>query len=256
MEVPTSVCVVATCVLCRRAFLAPRALIPRQCLLSERLQLPAWSGKLFWAALILLAFGAVFDRLFFGLLALVSAALLFLDCFIWSPHLLHFSVASLSLYLERPCLLDVFFVCLYVYGGAQKINASFANGFVENFLGGFLRRQGFYPERDDDDDNTASKLNIPSIPVLGYLAALSETAFGIGILFLPGQRVLYGYGVGLHAAILFFLCVQETGFHGIIGWNVFCLMWSGLRFLNLDDKVSSNLSCQVDLLLVLELLLF
>jgi hypothetical protein len=80
---------------------------------------------------------------------------------------------------------------------------------------------------------------VPSVPWLSYAAAASEALYGVFLFVLPTVAIGHLFGVALHSLILLFIAgpLGPGGFHGIIGWKVFCLCWSLARVFQPTDLV-------------------
>jgi hypothetical protein len=196
---------------CRKAFLAERRLIPRQSLFSERLVLPLIVARLVWLAMLVLSLLGHLRAV-----GMFSVALLVCDRHLVAPHLLHFVVLCLG----SPMHLHLFFVALYLFGGLQKVNQNFGRDFLDTTFGSFL-------------DAWCGVEHVPSVPLLAYSAAASEALFGAFLFVFPTYSIGHAFGVSLHVLILLFIAgpLGPGGFHGIVGWNLFCLSWNAQRLL-------------------------
>ena len=238
------ICIAGTLATVRPAFASERKYVPRQCVFSEAIEMPrSIAIAIYWSLMIVSLLSLFTNRVVSGLIVFLSLALLIFDHYIWAPHLLQFCCAALALHFDRQCYLNVFFVALYFYGGIQKMNSEFARRFVATFLGPFLcRRFGIDQE------------SIPSVPWLGYAAAASETLFGVLLIVASDQNLIFLFGVGLHASILYVICFESSGFHGIAAWNIHCLFWSASRAFMGDSELWSDF--EIDWILLIELILF
>ncbi len=196
---------------CRKAFLAERRLIPRQSLFSERVVLPLFFARLVWLAMLLLSLAGHLRAV-----GLLSVALLLSDRFLVAPHKFHFAVLCLG----QPHHLHLFTVALYLFGGLQKLNSTFGREFLDSVFGTFLE-EWFGVE------------SVPSLSWLAYAAAASEALYGVFLFASPTVQWGHAFGVALHSLILLFIAgpLGPGGFHGIVGWNLFCLSWSAHRLL-------------------------
>lgn len=195
---------------CRRAFITDRFLMPRHSLLFESFILSARVSRALWAAMCLAScLGVVVaSQHCLSFLGVIGLSFLLLDRYVIAPHLLHFVLFALA-----PSQAPLFSVCLYLFGGLQKLNRRFARGFLSNTLGAALAMCGVE--------------EVPSVPVLGYAAAASEALLGVMLLIAPSSGLVRAAAVLLHVVILVFIAgpLGPGGFEGIIGWNVFCLSW-------------------------------
>lgn len=215
-------CVALTLYYVAPAFLAPRRLIPSQSVFLERLIMPAAARRVWYYVLWLLcACGAPPGAV--GLWCLVT---LLCDRYLCSPHLVHFGLCCAVMTLvssahHQRTWLALYASLMYTFAGLQKMNPTFARGFVAGVLSPPLRRW------------TGLQLEqlLPAVwqLLVGYSVALVECA--LGLLLVCSYRYAYALIMAMHAFILLsFGPLGRADFHGIYGWNLWCmwLAWCGL----------------------------
>jgi hypothetical protein len=209
-------CVLGTLYFVQKAFMVDRPFVPSQSLFMESIVVPTpLRVRWFWSCCAICVWTFVFPSAW-CVFAIHCWCLITLsaDRYIWSPHLIHFTIAAAVLSLDTSrAFLDVFAVCVYTFAGLQKFNFRFIDGFVSNVIAPVVRR------------HTGRSLNkiLPQWTqrLMGFGAALTECL--LGLLLLHSWR-WYWLIAALHAVIL--ICFGPIGrnqFHGIFAWNVYCL---------------------------------
>lgn len=136
------------------------------------------------------------------------------------PQIVHFTVASISAAFHRPAHLRLFTVCLYAWGGLQKMNRNFCTqGWVRFFSPLFERYLG-----KSLVNRHLETLEGTPATVVGILAALTECILGLGLLFRDVDRVAALILCGMHALILFALGPYGANAYKVIWpWNALCI---------------------------------
>eukprot|EP01091_Cochliopodium_minus_P005863 TRINITY_DN15757_c0_g1_i1.p1 TRINITY_DN15757_c0_g1~~TRINITY_DN15757_c0_g1_i1.p1 ORF type:complete len:379 (-),score=24.29 TRINITY_DN15757_c0_g1_i1:43-1179(-) len=224
----TGISMLMTLWFCRHAFLNERKYYPRQCVLNYKWILPHNVAYYLWLiccslCLILVSLHSIFNhKILFLFIGIMVSIMLFFDRHIVAPHPVHFIIACFSFTLDKMIYLQLFSFCLYFFGGINKFNWRFAENFVQDFFGGF--------SESIFGINTNSILPREYWKATAYLAALSESLFGIFLLFDSTKMIGYLFISIMHVMILlFFGPIGKFKYEGIYGWNFFCI-YQMIRF--------------------------
>ena len=223
-----------TMLVCAPFFWKRRALFPHMSLLPGNPQIPLGLARASYVAACVAQLGVLILPLLSGgarEAALLKACLL-VHC-VWSavwalvdeailcPQLVHISAACLALLCDDVRCLELYSVCLYVWGGAQKLNARFIAERRRNFFRPLILRFGAdvaaWPPR--------------LVAALNASGALSELTMGVVLLCgdASARRVAALALVALHAVLLLAMSpLGANAYHEVWPWNVLCiaLLWT------------------------------
>ena len=223
-----------TMLVCAPFFWKERALFPHMSLLPGNPQIPLGLARASFVAACMAQLGILVLPLLSGgarEAALLEACLL-VHC-VWSvvwaladeailcPQLVHISAACLALLCDDARCLELYSVCLYVWGGAQKLNARFIAERRRHFFRPLVLRLG--------TDVAAWPPRV--VAALNASGALTELAMGAVLLCgdASARRIAALALVALHAVLL--LAMSPFGanaYHEVWPWNILCiaLLWT------------------------------
>lgn len=151
----------------------------------------------------------------------------------------HFAVGAYAIMTGDIAVCKLFAVCLYFYGGLQKLNYRFVNtDAVPYFLSDFCSKLKLNTRR------ISTELSV----VMSVSSAIVEILISLGLLFESTQYIAVLVGLMIHVIIL--LAVGPLGsndYHGIWAWNVYCMATLWILFIQIP--VTDSLWYEINSLL-------